>query len=140
MFKAGKQPLETNNEEQAVSKRMDTRHKNMKSAENQLTIMLLLVTTLFLILLIPSNIRNIYISFVISNTPSKYASSMLFFHTSHKLYTSNSGINFFLYCVSGHKFRNDLKDVLCGSGNSKHSSSLGRHDTLSNSFSLSIIS
>ena len=140
MFKAGNKPLETNSEEQAVSKGMDTRQKNMRSAENQLNIILLLVTTLFLILLIPSNIRNIYISFVKSNTPSKYASSMLFFHTSHKLYTTNSGINFFLCCVSGHKFRNDLKDVVCGSRNSKHSSTLGRHDTLSNSSSLSIIS
>ena len=140
MFKAGKRDFDTNNEEKAVSKGLQMRHKNMKSAENQLTIMLLLVTTLFLILLIPSNIRNIYIAFVKSDTPSTYASSLLFFHTSHKLYTTNSGINFFLYCLSGQKFRNDLKDVLCGSRNSKHPSVLGGHDTLSNSSGLSIIS
>ena len=24
-----------------------------------------------------------------------------------------SGVNFFLYCVSGKKFRNDVKDILC---------------------------
>ena len=91
---------------------MVTRQKAMKSAENQLTIMLLLVTTLFLILLIPTYIRFIYLTFLERDTPSKYASSMLIYHVTHKL--SNSGINFFLYCISGRKFRNDLKEILCG--------------------------
>ena len=140
MFKSVKRDLDINSEKKVFSKGLQMRHKNMKSAENQLTIMLLLVTTLFLILLIPSNVRNIYIAFVKSDTPSRYASSLLFFHTSHKLYTTNSGINFFLYCLSGQKFRNDLKEVLCGSRHSKRTSVPGRHNTLSNSSSLSIIS
>ena len=90
--------------------------KAMKSAENQLTIMLLLVTTLFLILLIPTYIRFIYLTFLERDTPSKYASAMLIYHVTHKLYHSNSGINFFLYCISGRKFRNDLKEILCSGG------------------------
>ena len=48
----------------------ETREKTMKSAENQLTIMLLLVTMLFLILLMPTNIRFIYLSFVERDTPA----------------------------------------------------------------------
>ena len=51
---------------------MDTRQRNMKSAENQLTIMLLLVTMLFLILFFPAYIRFIYSTFVGRETPSKY--------------------------------------------------------------------
>ena len=51
----------------------------MTSAENQLTIMLLLVTTLFLILLLPIYIRFICFSLVERDTPSKYANSMFFF-------------------------------------------------------------
>ena len=92
---------------------VETRQKNMKNAENQLTTMLLLVTTLFLILLLPTYIRFIFSSFVISDTPSKFATSIFFFEISYKLYLTNSGINFLLYCVSGQKFRNDLKEIVC---------------------------
>ena len=91
----------------------DKRQKTMKSAENQLTIMLLSVTICFLILLVPAYIRFIYLTFVQRDTPSKYASSMLFFQITYKLYTTNSGFNFFLYCISGKKFRDDLKDLFC---------------------------
>ena len=95
----------------------ERRHKTLKSAENQLTTMLLLVTTLFLILLLTTYIRFIYAAFVISDTPSKFATSMLIFEISYKLYVTNSGINFFLYCICGQKFRSDLKIaflLLCG--------------------------
>ena len=107
---------ETSQKKNGITLGMATRQKAMKSAENQLTIMLLLVTTLFLILLIPTYIRFIYLTFLERDTPSKYASAMLIYHVTHKLYHSNSGINFFLYCISGRKFRNDLKEILCGGG------------------------
>ena len=91
---------------------MDTRQKSMKNAENQLTVMLLLVTTLFLILLFPTYFRFIYLIFAKRDTPIEFAKSMLIYQITAKLYTSNSGINFFLYCISGQKFRNDLKETL----------------------------
>ena len=59
--------------------RSEAKHKTMKSAENQVTIMLLLVTTLFLILLGPTYIRFIYVAFVKRDTPFEYARSMLVF-------------------------------------------------------------
>ena len=89
------------------------REKAMKNAENQLTIMLLLVTTLVLVLLIPTYIRFIFITFFEPDTPEKHGIAMLVFQISHKLYHTNFGINFFLYCISGQKFRNDLKEILC---------------------------
>ena len=92
---------------------MEKRQATMKSAEKQVTIMLLLVTTLFLILLVPTYIRFIYVAFVERDTPLEYARSMLVFQITAKLYKTNSGINFLLYCVSGKKFRNDLKEILC---------------------------
>ena len=92
---------------------MSTRQKRMKSAENQLTIMLLLVTVLFTVLLIPTYIRFIYLTSVKSDTPSKFARSVFLFQLTYKLYVTNNGINFFLYCISGKKFRNDLKEILC---------------------------
>ena len=87
--------------------------KSKKSVENQLTIMLLLVTTLFLVLLSPSYVQSIYQTLTERDTPSKYANSMLFLETSFSLLNINSAINFFLYCISGQKFRNDLKEILC---------------------------
>ena len=89
------------------------RQKTMKNAENQLTIMLLLVTTLFLILMIPTYVRFLFFSFVKRDTPEKYANLMLLYHFSYKLYNTNCGINFFLYYISGQKFRNDLKETVC---------------------------
>ena len=96
----------------------EIRQKNMKDAENQLTIMLLLVATLFLILLCPTYIRFIYMIFTTRDTPFKYANSYPLFQISFKLYTTNSGVNFFLYCISGKKFRNDLKEIVCHCCNS----------------------
>ena len=107
-----------------------TRQKTMKSAENQLTTMLLLVTTLFLILLLPTYIRFIYAAFVTSDTPSKFASSMLISAMSYKLYVTNSGINFFLYCISGRKFRNDLVEIVCCNKKSRSSSMESRISTI----------
>ena len=92
---------------------MATRQRNMKTAENQLTIMLLLVTTLFLILLCPTYFRFIYLLFVQRSTPLDFAKSIIIFQVTSKLYITNSGINFFLYCISGQKFRKDLKELLC---------------------------
>ena len=92
---------------------MDTRKNKMKSTEKQLVIMLLLVTILFLILLCPTYFRFIYLVFAKRDTPFKYAQSLLFSEITAKLYNSNSGINFFLYCISGQKFRNDMKEILC---------------------------
>ena len=59
-------------------KGMETRQRKMKSAENQLNIMLLLVTILYLFLQIPSYIRNIYAKFATQDTPAKYASYIPF--------------------------------------------------------------
>ena len=106
-------------EDQGMNKRCTT----MKSAENQLTIMLLLVTMLFLILLFPAHIRFIYSTFVGRDTPSKYAISLLMFEITHKLYNTNNGINFFLYCISGERFRNDLRKIMFCRGKSSNLSS-----------------
>ena len=91
------------------------REQTMKNNETQLTTMLLLVTTLFLILMFPANIRFVYSNFVTRDTPTKYGNLMFFYHLSYTLYITNNGVNFFLYCISGQKFRNDLKELLsCG--------------------------
>ena len=68
---------------------METRQTTMKSAENQGTIMLLLVTTLFLILLFPTYFRFSYLVFAKRDKPFEYAKSMLIYQITSKLYTTN---------------------------------------------------
>ena len=41
-----------------------------------------------------------------------YAQSMFIFQITGELYITNSGINFFLYCLSGKKIRDDLKETI----------------------------
>ncbi len=78
--------------------------------------MLLMVSILFTILLIPTYVRVVFLTFFKTDTPSKYASYTLFFQMTVKLASTNNGINFFLYCISGNKFRKDLKEILLGIG------------------------
>ena len=49
--------------------------------------------------------------YVTGSTPYFYASYHLFYHVVDKVYYTNNGINFFLYAMSGHKFRADLVKV-----------------------------
>ena len=79
-----------------------------KHPEKQLYTMLLLVT--FAYLTLPIKILEIYLIFDSGNTPTYYAALQLFYQLSGKLYYTNHGINFFLYVMSGHKFRSDLKN------------------------------
>ena len=111
----------------------------MKSAESQLTIMLLLVTTLFFILLCPTYIRFIYLLLTEQDTPRQYAISMFLYQITSKLYTTNSGINFLLYCISGQKFRNDLKEILCFSNKTSGSFPGSKDESQTNDTELSSI-
>ena len=97
-------------------KGMEKRQKKIKSAENQLTVMLLLVTILYLVLQIPTYIKTIYSTFVTQDTPFKYVNATLSLMITHALSITSSGINFFLYCISGQKFRDDLKEMFCCTG------------------------
>ena len=116
------------------------RQNKMKITENQLTIMLLLVTTLFLILMTPAYVRYVYTQFANIDTPGKYAGFVFYFHLSQKLYLTNNGINFFLYCISGKKFRNDLKELLCcgrGLHGGRNASQITDHGSITDRTTLS---
>ena len=81
---------------------MDTasrRQNKMKNTENQVTIMLLLVTTLFLIFMTPTYIGFLFTSFVDRDTPAKYANLMFIYHLSHKMYHTVGSISFCIVSV-----------------------------------------
>ena len=83
--------------------------QRMKNSEKQITIMLLLVTFVFIILSTPGCVVVYYRIFVdVRKSPHTFAGYYLFDQVAQKTYYTNYGINFFLYVISGKKFRADL--------------------------------
>ena len=81
----------------------------MNSSERQIFILLLLVTFAFLVFATPGYALIMYVNFVnYTRSPAAFAEYHLVFHISQKSYFTNYGINFFLYVISGQKFRSDL--------------------------------
>ena len=92
----------------------------LKNSEKQIFILLLLVTFAFLILTTPGYAMILYVNFVdYTKSPKSFADYYLVYHIGQKTYYTNYGINFFLYVMSGHKFRSDLIHIFkCNNHNS----------------------
>ena len=80
-----------------------------KSSEMQVYATLLLVTFSFLILTTPAYAYYLYVNFFdYTKTVYRYAGFHLLGHASQKGLHTNYAVNFFLYVISGKKFRGDL--------------------------------
>ena len=86
--------------------------QNARKSETQVFATLLLVTFAFLILTTPAYVFFLYVQFF-NYTTSAYrlAGFHLFYHVAQKLQYTSYGINFFLYVISGGKFRADLSKL-----------------------------
>ena len=90
----------------------------MKTTDQQIYTMLLLVTFSYLILTTPAYIMLLYINLVNPlQSPYHYAAYFLFVQVGEKAQTTNFGINFFLYVLSGKKFRKDLAGLFVHKSN-----------------------
>ena len=90
-----------------------TEGQNLKNKhEKQIVTMLLLVTCVFLTLNLPVRSLVFFVNFSVGSIPDNYAKLHLFYQVGEKVYFTNHGINFFLYVMSGQKFRTDLKNLL----------------------------
>ncbi len=100
----------------------------LKNSEKQIYIILLLVTFAFLILSTPSYAFFFYTR-VVEFIPTPYSLGIFYLcqQIAHKTFFVNSSINFFLYVLSGSKFREDVKKLCdcCGSQDEAESSSVG---------------
>ena len=83
----------------------------IKHSEKQIFTMLLLVTFTYLILNISMRALNFYGNFYTGNTPSYYAGFHLTYQIGVQTFYTNHAINFFLYVLSGRKFRTDLMNL-----------------------------
>ena len=80
-----------------------------KNSERQVFATLLLVTFAFLILTTPAYVFFLYVMFFdYTKTLIRFAGFHFFYHVAQKLQYTNYSINFFLYVISGRKFRVDL--------------------------------
>ena len=105
----------------------------MRQTEKQVTVTLLLVTFTFLVLMTPSGSILIYVNvYDLSKSPQSLAGFRLFGSLAHKTYFTNSGINFFLYVISGRKFRSDLVNLLTCKRRKLDSNSAPSADTTRN--------
>ena len=92
---------------------VQTEGQNLKGKhpEKQIITMLLLITFVFLALNVPTRSLVFYLNFYSANTPYYYAGLHLFYQIGEKSFYTNHGINFFLYVMSGQKFRSDLRNL-----------------------------
>ena len=82
-----------------------------KSFENQIYMTLLLVTFTFLVLTTPIMSVIFWQTFNFQPTPKMIAINYLWFTIGETFIFTNNSINFFLYVMSGRKFRTDLKKL-----------------------------
>ena len=96
-----------------LSRSAEGEGQNLKSknAEKQIIRTLLLVTFVFLILNIPIRSLVYYLTFFTGTTAEYFAGLHFFYQFGEKTYYTNHGINFFLYVITGQKFRSDLKNL-----------------------------
>ena len=115
-------PLKVSNNEAKVQGQSQGQNKSQisedKSTETQIYLTLLLVAFSFFILITPLYAFVLYTQFVdFTKSTKTFAEFYIFYQVMHKMYYTNNAINFFLYVISGQKFRNDLLDLLkCSHG------------------------
>ena len=81
----------------------------IKNSDMQVFAILLLVTFTFLVVTTPAYCFFLYTMFYNYNkSPRAFAEFNIFYHFAQKGHFTNYGINFFLYVISGQKFRSDL--------------------------------
>ncbi len=83
------------------------------SLDRQLAVMLVAVSFAFLLLTLPQFIRYIVYTLIDNiHSAATYARYTLFYNLTNKLHMTNNAINFYVYCLTGSKFRRDFINML----------------------------
>ena len=92
----------------------------IKHSEKHIFTMLLLVTFTYLILSFSMRVLNFYRNFYTGSTPSCYVGFHLIYQIGVQSFYTNHAINFFLYVLSGRKFKTDLMNLLISRKSNKN--------------------
>ena len=96
-------------QQQDQSRQSNWRILPMSSRDRNAIVTLFLVSFTFLLFVTPHFVHIANFSRAnLTSQPSQHADYTLFFQVSRELYSTNNACNFFLYCLSGTKFRSDL--------------------------------
>ena len=94
---------------------------SVQEQEFQLIVMLLGVSFAVLILTLPIYLRQFVYQYVDPYTSVEgYSLYFFLFFFTQMLYFTNSCVNFYLYCLTGSKFREDLKSIICKQSDNKN--------------------
>ena len=86
-----------------------------KHTDKQVCVIPLLVAFSFFVLISPFYAFLLYSETVdFTKSPAAFAQFFLFYQIMHKMYYTNNAINFFLYVISGKRFRRDLVNLFKG--------------------------
>ncbi|XP_068083712.1 nociceptin receptor [Anabrus simplex] len=84
------------------------------SSQTKVTKMLLVVSTVFLCLNLPSYVMRVLSFVMVNGTSAQEAQQFVIIqHLLNQLFNTNFGINFALYCISGQNFRRSLVSMCC---------------------------
>ena len=106
--------------ESAAEGQSEDRNVKRKQSEKQIVTMLLVITFVFVALNITTRALVFYLTFYSANTANYYAGLHLFYQIGEKAFYTNHGINFYLYVMSGKKFRTDLKALFISKNSLKN--------------------
>ena len=106
--------------------------QSSKSSEIQVYAILLLVTFGFLILTTPAYMFFLCVMIIdFFSSPIMFARYYIFYNFAQKAQYTNHGINFFLYVISGTKFRTDLLRLFkCGTRKEQEASRSHSNETI----------
>ena len=92
----------------------EEQEEKANTRNRQLTAMLLMVSIAYIVILLPISCRVLAYMFVdYTRSPEAFAIFVLLYNAINNVLFLNNAINFYLYCIAGAKFREDLKR-LCG--------------------------
>lgn len=113
-----------------VEDRVSNSQLKRSQQDKQLVVQLLLVSFTLLLLTSPLYIRFIVYQYLDETVTVKAMSDFhIAFHVTNKIFYTNFGINFILYCVGGSQFRKTLRELFVKSSPRKHSKSAGTRPT-----------
>ncbi|XP_025104591.1 probable G-protein coupled receptor 139 [Pomacea canaliculata] len=88
---------------------------------SSLTITLITVSLVFLLLSLPACIYLIIIPYINTDTDISLATVRFVWVVCNLAWYANGAINFYLYCLTGSRFRNEVKSLFCGRSSLKMS-------------------
>jgi hypothetical protein len=102
----------TNSQDSGSHKNAKTKGLQFNKVDKKLRKMAMAISLAYIAFSLPLPLRYLFVAYNKTSGLSWQAVRFLAYHISSKLFLMNHAINFYLYCLSGTKFRNDFIDLV----------------------------